>query len=95
MRIIFGILIGLMLAGMVTAQQRHQPSHGDDQVFTADITADSFVTSGTAGVFDLAGGVDDDDCTGQQFMLWWDSTDSALEFCKNDTGAPSVVTTTP
>lgn len=32
--------------------------------------------------------VNDDDCSGEQGLLWYDSTDSAFEFCKNNSGTP-------
>lgn len=35
--------------------------------------------------------VDDDDCTGEQGLYWYDTTDSAFEFCNANSGAPSVL----
>jgi len=32
--------------------------------------------------------VDDDDCTGEQGKFWYDSTDSAFEFCRDNSGTP-------
>ena len=43
----------------------------------------------------LAGGlkfpVNDDDCTGEQGTMWWDTTDSAWEFCNANSGVPTVL----
>ena len=33
--------------------------------------------------------VDDDDCTGEQGVYWYDTTDSAYEFCNANSGAPT------
>lgn len=52
----------------------------DAPTITGKITA-----SGTA--------VNDDDCTGEQGKWWWDSTDSAFEWCNANTGAPEVLGT--
>lgn len=38
--------------------------------------------------------VDDDDCTGEQGKAWYDTTDSAFEFCNANTGAPATVAAT-
>ncbi len=35
--------------------------------------------------------VDDDDCTGEQGIAWYDTTDSAFEFCNASSGAPAVL----
>ena len=35
--------------------------------------------------------VDDDDCTGEQGLYWYDTTDSAFEFCNANSGAPAVL----
>ena len=35
--------------------------------------------------------VDDDDCTGEQGLWWYDTTDSAFEFCNSDSGIPSEI----
>lgn len=35
--------------------------------------------------------VNDDDCSGEQGYWWWDSTDSAFEWCNADTGAPTTI----
>ncbi|NJO00340.1 MAG: hypothetical protein HC880_00490 [Bacteroidia bacterium] len=35
--------------------------------------------------------VDDDDCTGEQGNYWYDTTDSAFEFCNADSGTPAVL----
>lgn len=35
--------------------------------------------------------VNDDDCSGEQGLWWYDTTDSAFEFCNANTGAPSVL----
>ncbi len=35
--------------------------------------------------------VDDDDCTGEQGLYWYDTTDSAFEFCNASSGAPTVL----
>jgi len=35
--------------------------------------------------------VDDDDCTGEQGLYWYDTTDSAYEFCNANSGAPAVL----
>jgi hypothetical protein len=35
--------------------------------------------------------VNDDDCTGEQGLWWYDTTDSAFEFCNANSGAPSVL----
>lgn len=35
--------------------------------------------------------VDDDDCTGEQGKGWYDSTDSAWEFCNANSGAPATL----
>lgn len=36
--------------------------------------------------------VSDDDCTGEQGQYWYDSTDSAFEFCNANSGAPDSIT---
>lgn len=38
-----------------------------------------------------AGAVNDDDCTGEQGLMWYDDTDSAFEFCNANSGTPSVL----
>lgn len=38
--------------------------------------------------------VSDDDCTGEQGLFWYDSTDSAFEFCNANSGVPSPIATT-
>ena len=35
--------------------------------------------------------VDDDDCTGDQGKMWWDSVDTQFEFCNANSGTPIVV----
>ena len=35
--------------------------------------------------------VNDDDCTGEQGFFWYDTTDSAFEFCNSNSGAPTVL----
>lgn len=35
-----------------------------------------------------AGAVNDDDCTGEQGLFWYDDTDSAFEFCNANSGTP-------
>lgn len=35
--------------------------------------------------------VDDDDCTGEQGLYWYDTTDSAFEFCNANSGTPTVL----
>lgn len=35
--------------------------------------------------------VDDDDCTGEQGLYWYDTTDSAFEFCNDNAGTPAVL----
>lgn len=35
--------------------------------------------------------VNDDDCTGEQGVWWYDTTDSAFEFCNANSGAPAVL----
>lgn len=35
--------------------------------------------------------VDDDDCTGEQGLYWYDTTDSAFEFCNANSGVPTVL----
>lgn len=35
--------------------------------------------------------VNDDDCTGEQGLWWYDTTDSAFEFCNANTGAPAAL----
>lgn len=37
------------------------------------------------------GSVNDDDCTGEQGWFWYDSTDSAFEFCNANSGTPTVL----
>lgn len=37
------------------------------------------------------GAVSDDDCTGEQGWFWYDSTDSAFEFCNANSGTPVVL----
>jgi hypothetical protein len=43
----------------------------------------------------LAGGikfpVNDDDCTGDQGTMWWDTTDSAWEICNANSGTPVAI----
>lgn len=35
--------------------------------------------------------VDDDDCTGEQGLFWYDTTDSAFEYCNANSGTPAVL----
>lgn len=35
--------------------------------------------------------VDDDDCTGEQGLYWYDTTDSAFEFCNANSGTPTTL----
>jgi len=35
--------------------------------------------------------VSDDDCSGEQGLWWYDTTDSAFEFCNSNTGTPSTL----
>jgi len=35
--------------------------------------------------------IDDDSCTGEQGTYWYDTTDSAFEFCNADSGVPTVL----
>jgi len=35
--------------------------------------------------------VDDDDCTGEQGLVWYDTTDSQFEWCNANSGAPTVL----
>lgn len=35
--------------------------------------------------------VDDDDCTSEQGKMWYDTTDSAFEFCNDNSGTPDVL----
>lgn len=96
MRILLGVLIGLMLAGFVTAHTpagiQHQ--HQADPSVPGAVVATSFVSTGSMPVLNLAPGGDLDSCVGQQFSLWWDTTDGQLEFCTLGTGVPAVVTIT-
>lgn len=36
---------------------------------------------------------DDDDCTGQQYAIWYDIADDAFEYCENNSGAPTTLST--
>jgi len=38
-----------------------------------------------------AGSVNDDDCTGEQGLMWYDDTDLAFEFCNADSGTPTTL----
>lgn len=60
----------------------------------------AFSVSSTAGVVsgtqsgkvdrnDIA--VDDDDCTGEQGLAWYDTTDQAFEFCQTNSGEPKRI----
>jgi hypothetical protein len=67
----------------------------DDEVGTGQIV---FQTNPTLNYPDVTGKVDrndvavnDDDCTGEQGLWWYDTTDSAFEFCKNNSGIPSTL----
>jgi hypothetical protein len=58
-------------------------------------TSPTITTPIFSGAMDLAGGaVNDDDCTGQQGEWWWDSTDSAIEWCPGNSGVPVSITQT-
>lgn len=60
-----------------------------------DFTAKDIAAVGNlllTGKFDMGvGSVDDDDCTGEQGWMWWDSTDSAFEACLANSGAPTAL----
>lgn len=59
---------------------------------TETFTAKTLTTPNLTGAIDWNDvAVDDDDCTGQQGEGWYDSTDSAFEFCNANSGAPSIL----
>lgn len=56
------------------------------------LTAPIATTPNLQGAIDYEGtAVNDDDCTGQQGQAWWDSTDSAFEWCNANSGIPTVL----
>lgn len=64
----------------------------DDSVSVSSWTITTPIFSGAA---DFDGGtVDDDDCTGQIGLMWFDDTDNAFEFCESDSGTPTTVSST-
>jgi len=72
---------------------------GTDWVFnsgsTATFSAGATLTAATpifTGKIDRNNvAVDDDDCTGEQGLYWYDTTDSAFEFCNANSGAPTTL----
>ena len=51
-----------------------------------------FVRAGFDGKIDRNNdAVNDDDCTGEQGLWWYDTTDSAFEFCNANSGVPAVL----
>lgn len=55
-------------------------------------TAPTIATPNITGKYDLNNvAVDDDDCTGEQGKGWYDTTDSAWEFCNANSGAPTTL----
>jgi len=61
----------------------------DDSVAVSSWTITTPLFSGAVD-FD-AGAVNDDDCTGQIGIMWFDDTDNAFEFCNADSGVPSTL----
>lgn len=56
------------------------------------VTSWTLVTPILSGKIDADGGaVNDDDCTGEQGLFWYDDTDSAFEFCNANSGTPVVL----
>lgn len=56
-------------------------------------TSPTIATPIITGKYDLNNvAVDDDDCTGEQGIGWYDSTDGAWEFCNANSGAPTTLT---
>ena len=61
-----------------------------DTLTNKTLTSPDITTPSLQGALDWTGtAVDDDDCTGQQGQAWWDSTDTAFEFCEANSGAPT------
>ena len=74
------------IAGAMTA---FLTADADGRITVARLTA---VTPNLQGAINYVGtAVNDDDCTGQQGSAWWDSTDSAFEWCNANSGAPAVL----
>jgi len=66
----------------------------DDRLSCTDNGGEWTTTSGVCANFqmDFIGSVaDDDDCTGQQYSVWYDRTDAAMEYCAADSGAPTTI----
>ena len=57
--------------------------------FSVDATTGLFAISDKQDRNNVA--VDDDDCTGEQGLWWYDTTDSAFEFCNANSGTPAVL----
>lgn len=58
-------------------------------VFGTSPTIATPVLTGKIDRNDVA--VDDDDCTGEQGLYWYDTTDSAFEFCNSNSGTPTTI----
>ena len=56
------------------------------------VTSWSLTTPNILSKYDLNNtAVDDDDCTGEQGIGWYDTTDSAWEFCNANSGTPTTL----
>jgi hypothetical protein len=79
---------GLLYYMAPSNQERQIASLAATETFTNKTLTTPIIT-GKVDRNDVA--VNDNDCTGEQGLYWYDTTDSRFEFCNANSGAPSLV----